>query len=60
MLVLARKVGERIVIDDNITLEVLEVTRGGVVRIGVRAPKDVIVLREELIGRDQGGDRQQK
>jgi carbon storage regulator len=47
MLVLSRRVGESIVIGDDITVTVLEV-RGDVVRVGVGAPRSVAVHREEL------------
>jgi carbon storage regulator len=47
MLVLSRRVGESIVIGDNVTVTVLEV-RGDVVRVGVGAPRHVAVHREEL------------
>ena len=47
MLVLTRKHGERIVIDGNITITIVEV-RGDKVRIGIEAPKDVAVHREEV------------
>ncbi|HEX2175968.1 MAG TPA: carbon storage regulator CsrA [Nocardioidaceae bacterium] len=47
MLVLSRRVGESIVIGDNITVTVLDV-RGDVVRVGVDAPRQVAVHREEL------------
>lgn len=49
MLVLARKIGEQIVIDDKITVTVLEV-RGGQIRLGVEAPKEVPIMRREIIG----------
>ncbi len=48
MLVLSRKVGEQLMIGDDVTVTVLSV-RGNQVRIGVTAPKEVPVLREELI-----------
>jgi carbon storage regulator len=48
MLVLTRKVGERIVIDGSIVVEVLEV-QGNRVRIGVQAPPEVPILRQELV-----------
>ncbi len=48
MLVLTRKAGERIVIDDSIVVEVLEV-QGNRVRIGIQAPQGVMILREELL-----------
>ena len=47
MLVLSRRVGESIVIGDEVTVTVLEV-RGDVVRVGVGAPRHVAVHREEL------------
>lgn len=48
MLVLSRRVGESIVIGENITVTVLEV-RGDVVRVGVDAPRSVSVHREEVL-----------
>jgi carbon storage regulator len=47
MLVLSRRIGERIVIDDNICITVLEVS-GERVRLGVVAPRSVRVDREEV------------
>lgn len=47
MLVLTRKVGERIQIGDQITLSVIRV-QNGKVRIGIEAPDDVRVRRDEL------------
>ena len=47
MLVLARRVGEEIVIGDDIRVTVLEV-RGSQVRLGISAPKSVRVLRQEI------------
>jgi carbon storage regulator len=47
MLVLSRKTDESIIIDRRITITVLEV-RGDKIRLGIDAPKDVPVLREEL------------
>ena len=48
MLVLARKTGQSIVINDEIELLVIEV-RGDQVRLGINAPKDVPVHRKELL-----------
>jgi carbon storage regulator len=48
MLVLTRRIGERIVIDNQIVLEVLEV-KGNRIRLGIQAPTDVPVVREELL-----------
>lgn len=52
MLILTRKVGERIVINENITIEVLEI-KGHQVRIGIKAPRDVSVHREEIFTKIQ-------
>ena len=48
MLVLRRKIGERIIIDDRIEVTVLRV-RGGKVRLGFTAPRSVRVLRQEVL-----------
>jgi carbon storage regulator len=47
MLVLTRKLGQSIVIGDEVEIVVLEV-RGEQVRIGIKAPKDVVVHRKEI------------
>lgn len=47
MLVLARRVGENILIGDDIVVTVLEMSRDQV-RIGIRAPRSVSVHREEV------------
>ena len=47
MLVLSRKVGERILIGDKITITVVKVGHGGV-RVGIEAPPEMAVVREEL------------
>ncbi|MCK2123882.1 carbon storage regulator CsrA [Pseudomonas sp. PNPG3] len=47
MLILTRKVGETIVINDTIRVTVLRV-KGGQVRLGIEAPKDVSVHRQEI------------
>lgn len=52
MLVLSRQVGERIVIGDNVVIEIVRITRENV-RIGISAPADINIVREELINRDQ-------
>jgi carbon storage regulator len=49
MLVLSRKVGERILIGENISVTVVRIA-GGAVRIGVEAPTELPVIREELKG----------
>ena len=47
MLVLSRKAGERIWIGDDISVTVVRITGGGV-RIGIEAPHEMPVIREEL------------
>ena len=47
MLVLSRKVGERILVGDHITITVVRVTNGGV-RLGIEAPSEMAVVREEV------------
>ena len=47
MLILTRKIGETVVIGDNITMTVLGV-KGSQVRLGINAPRDVSVHREEI------------
>ena len=47
MLVLSRKPGEKLVIDNNITVTILEII-GNRVKVGIEAPGDVRVLRGEL------------
>jgi len=47
MLVLSRKVGERIWIGEDISVTVVRITGGGV-RIGIEAPSEMPVVREEL------------
>lgn len=47
MLVLSRKKNEKIVINENITIVVVEI-RGDKVRLGIEAPKEISVHREEV------------
>jgi len=55
MLILTRRVGESLIIGDNVTLTVLGV-KGNQVRVGVDAPRDVTVHREEIAKRDDAGE----
>ncbi len=57
MLVLSRKVGERIVVGDNITITVVRMGNGSV-RIGVEAPQDLPIMRQELMLREASPARQ--
>ncbi len=58
MLILTRRVGETLMVGDEVTITVLGV-KGNQVRIGINAPKDIPVHREEIyqrIKREQSGD----
>ena len=52
MLILSRRVGEKLIIGNDVVVTVLEV-KGNQVRIGINAPKDVPVHREEIYQRIQ-------
>jgi carbon storage regulator len=61
MLVLSRKINETIIINDNIVITVVDI-RGDKVRLGIDAPKDVPVHRQEVYdaikrGENVGGAR---
>lgn len=57
VLVLSRKVGERILIGDRITITVVKLGQAGV-RIGIEAPPELAVVREELAKELDRAERQ--
>ncbi|MHB8066773.1 MAG: carbon storage regulator CsrA [Desulfobaccales bacterium] len=52
MLILTRKIGEGIILGDDIRISIMEI-RGKQIRLGIEAPSDVVVLREEIYQRIQ-------
>ena len=55
MLVLSRKVGEKVIVGNNIVLTVVEVN-GNRVRLGIEAPRDTAIVRGELLGKGRDLD----
>lgn len=53
MLVLSRKLGEKIYIGDNICITVVDIDRGKI-RLGIEAPRDVSIMRAELLPSNDG------
>lgn len=55
MLILERRLHERIFIGNDIVIEIIDIGHGKV-RIGIAAPQDVTILREELLDREPRGN----
>ena len=55
MLVLSRKLGEKIYISDNICITVVDIDRGKI-RLGIEAPRDVPIFRKELLANPRPED----
>jgi len=51
MLVLTRKINEKIIISNDIVVTLLAI-KGGTVRIGIDAPKDVKIIRSEMLDKE--------
>ncbi|MEL0138157.1 MAG: carbon storage regulator CsrA [Halieaceae bacterium] len=58
MLILTRRVGESLMVGDDVTITVLGV-KGNQVRVGVKAPKEVAVHREEILNRIEEASSQE-
>lgn len=54
MLVLSRKPGERILVGDDIAITIVRIGPNNV-RVGIEAPRDLNIVREELCGRETVG-----
>jgi len=59
MLVMTHKTGDRIFIGDNVSIDIIE-CRGGRVRLGYNAPKEVTILRDKVKEREHDADVQDK
>ena len=57
MLILTRRIGEKLTIGDDTEIAILDI-KGSQVRVGITAPQDVLILREELLANDneEGAD----
>ncbi|MAX51809.1 MAG: carbon storage regulator [Methylophaga sp.] len=57
MLILTRRIGESLIIDEDTVVTVLG-TKGNQVRIGIDAPDDVNIIREELLSREKQPEKE--
>ena len=57
MLILTRKINQKLIIDDNIEIVILDSSKGAV-KIGVRAPKGVQIYREEIYNEIKKANKQ--
>lgn len=57
MLVLTRREGEKLQIGDEIVVEILD-SKGSQVKVGIKAPREVKVMREELVASSGARSRQ--
>lgn len=58
MLILTRRTGESLIIGDEVTVTVLGI-KGGQVRLGIEAPRDIAIHREEVAERDAAAKAEQ-
>ncbi len=56
MLVLSRKLGEKIYISDNICITVVDIDRGKI-RLGIEAPREVPIFRKELLTKAEDAEK---
>ena len=59
MLIITRRAGERIMIGDDVVIEILEVA-GNSVRVGIEAPRSVPVYRNEIYVAARDGERSRR
>ena len=57
MLVLSRKLGEKIFISENICITIVDIDRGKI-RLGIEAPREVPIFRKELLTKAEEGGRE--
>ena len=55
MLILSRRVNESIIVNGDITFTILAI-RGNQIRIGIEAPPEVTIVRDELLDRDRSSE----